>query len=496
MSQLAGDDAADAGFGDVVQGRQGPDRQLPLGEHFGQPIAGALALGDQHDPPAVADPLGDVVECGLGVAAVGLADLALDDPRLDAAGARPWALRSMISPSSVRMCSPSLSRAIDRPALNGRQRPPGQPAGERSGAYVGERLVGRGAEVDRGLTAAGRRGPGGVQELLAGLDQLDRPAADQFRVADQDVGVRGQQVDQQLHPVDQRRRQGLHPVDGMALGDPVQHVDQLGMGLGQLERAAAYVVGEQQLTARRGDHLGDRDVAGPLVGDREVVDLLDGVAEEVDPDRVLLGRREDVDDAAADRELATPLDHVHPHVRGPDQGGGQLGEIDVLADGEPYRLQVAEPLDLRLQHAADRGDHHFRRWELVVAGEPAEHREPTADRVRPRAQPFVRQRLPGRVVDDLVGSEQALQGLGEVLGLAEGGGDQEHGYTRAAPLRARGQRSGDQRPHRRRRGEVERRQRPGLRVGDRPAEGGFGAEEIDESGTGSPERPSYIRPHL
>ena len=97
------------------------------------------------------------------------------------------------------------------------------------------------------------------------------------------------------------------------------------------------------------------DVAGPLVGDREVADLLHGVAEEVDADRVLLGWREDVDDAAAYGELAAPLDQIDPDVRGADQGGREVAEVEVLADRQPDRLQLGQPLDLRLQHAADRG---------------------------------------------------------------------------------------------------------------------------------------------
>ena len=75
VGQLAGDDGADARLaGRSSSVDQRPDRQLVLGEHLGHPVAGALALGDQHDPPAVAEPLGDVVDRRLGVAAVGLAD--------------------------------------------------------------------------------------------------------------------------------------------------------------------------------------------------------------------------------------------------------------------------------------------------------------------------------------------------------------------------------------------------------------------------------------
>ena len=83
VDQLPGDDGADAGLRDAVHPGQRTDRQLPLGEHLGEPFAGALALGHQDDAPAVADPLGDVVDRRLRVSPVGLADVALDDPRFN-----------------------------------------------------------------------------------------------------------------------------------------------------------------------------------------------------------------------------------------------------------------------------------------------------------------------------------------------------------------------------------------------------------------------------
>ena len=126
-------------------------------------------------------------------------------------------------------------------------------------------------------------------------------------------------------------------------------------------------------------------------------------------------------------------------------------------DGQPDRHQVAEALDLRLQHAADRGHDHPRRRQLVVAGQPAEHGEPAADGVRARAEPLVRQGLPGRVVGDVLRRQQALQGGRQLLGLPVGRGDQQHRPVGAAPLRGGGHRGGDQRTHRGRRGQVERR---------------------------------------
>ena len=118
---------------------------------------------------------------------------------------------------------------------------------------------------------------------------------------------------------------------------------------------------------------------GALVGDREGADLLDLVAPELHPQRVLLGRREDVDDAAADRELAALLDQVDPAVRRAGQPPYDVVEVGLVARHQLDRLEVGEPAHLGLEHRADRGDDHLdRAVGGVRAGvlEPAEHREP------------------------------------------------------------------------------------------------------------------------
>ncbi len=94
-----------------------------------------------------------------------------------------------------------------------------------------------------------------------------------------------------------------------------------------------------------------------LVGDGERADLLDRVAEEVDAHRVLQGGREQVDDAAADAELAAALDQVDPDVGGVDECAGDVGQVVVLAGDQRDRQQVAETGHLRLQHRPDRRDH-------------------------------------------------------------------------------------------------------------------------------------------
>ena len=91
-----------------------------------------------------------------------------------------------------------------------------------------------------------------------------------------------------------------------------------GCSRGQLGGPGPDLVGEQQLAARRRPQVVD-GVERALVGHGEAADLLDVVAPELDSQRMLLGGREDVDDAAAHRELTAPLDQVDAHVGGRGQ---------------------------------------------------------------------------------------------------------------------------------------------------------------------------------
>ncbi len=103
-------------------------------------------------------------------------------------------------------------------------------------------------------------------------------------------------------------------------------------------------IGEQQLAARRRPQAVLGDLEAALVGDLEPADLLDRVAPELDPERVLLGGREDVEDAAAHGELAAPLDEVGAGVGRRGQRLDDLLERDVVAGLERDRRQVAQAL--------------------------------------------------------------------------------------------------------------------------------------------------------
>ena len=193
----------------------------------------------------------------------------------------------------------------------------------------------------------------------------------------------------------------------------------------------AHGVGEQQLAARRRPQpvLGDLERA--LVGDLEPADLLDVVAQELHAQRVLLGGREDVEDAAAHGELAAPLDQVDAGVGGRRRAPRRPARVGLVAG---LRARPAPgrpgPWTMRLQHRAHRRDDDRQRRRAsrrrLGVRQPAQHREPLPDGVAARAQPLVRQGLPRRGTSTTAPAPQARLERGvEVLGLATGGGDGE-----------------------------------------------------------------------
>ncbi len=323
--------------------------------------------------------------------------------------------------------------------------------------HVRQAAEGDRADVDRCLPADGSRGPGRFEELIGGTGEVVRPRPDPLRVTEQHVCPGRHAVQQELHvvrPVEQRRRQRLHALDRDALGKLVQDLGELGVLGGQQRRLLPHGRGEQQLPAgRRPEPLDLLD--GALVGDGEGADLLHLVAPELDPGRVLVGGREDVQDAAADRELAALGDQVDPCVRHVGQPPRDLLQLRLAAADQLHRLQVAEALELRLQQGPDGRDDHLERL-VAGVGEPAQHGQALADRVRPRGEPLVRQRLPGRVDGDPLRIDQAAERVGQVVRLAGGRGDREHRALGAADVARAGHGGHHERTQRDRGGEVHR----------------------------------------
>ena len=113
---------------------------------------------------------------------------------------------------------------------------------------------------------------------------------------------------------------------------------------------------EQEL--RRGQEDDALDRSGrPLVGRIERAQRVDLVTEELDPDRQLHRRREDVHDAAAPRELATAGDLGHRRVAEVEQVAQELVLVEPRADAQLTRLggQVVGR-DRVLEQGLDAGD--------------------------------------------------------------------------------------------------------------------------------------------
>ena len=248
--------------------------------------------------------------------------------------------------------------------------------------------------------------------------------------------VVGHQVEHGHHALDQRRRQRLHALDRDALRQLVEHVRGTGQLRDQLERPRAHGVRQQDLAARRRPHAVVGHLEAALVRDGEPADLLDVLAPQLDAQRVVLGRREHVDDPAAHGELAALLHHVDARVRGGDQPLGEVREVDPVPRADRDRLQLAQPVDHRLQQRAHRQHEHADRAGVPLGlrvREPPEHGEPAGHGVAAGREPLVRQRLPRRQHRDVVVRQVAAHGGGQLVGVAARRG---HDDERAAAASA------------------------------------------------------------
>ena len=136
------------------------------------------------------------------------------------------------------------------------------------------------------------------------------------------------------------------------------------------------VLGRELGGRRHLDHLGV--VQRALREGREPPQRLDLVAEQVDPHGAVLGRREHVQQPAADRELAAVLDLVDALVAGRDEIHRRLVEVDQLADPQLEPVRAHRRIgDLLRQR--DRADDDHRRGVARVE-QRVERRDPQTRR--------------------------------------------------------------------------------------------------------------------
>ena len=335
-------------------------------------------------------------------------------------------------------------------------------------AHVGDLAVRRGAEVDR--RDRRRRQPPPTRPR--GTPRWSRPgrgrgcARARGRARSTVVCV-GQQVDEQLHLVDEGRGERLHALDGDAGRDLVGQLEQLRVRRAELGRAAAYVLGQQQLAARRRPQSLDRRPGcagrrprrrGSPRPRRPRTPPAAGAPRSA-------GRRRRCRRGRRTRRASPPCrpgSTPRPRARGRRRRGpwSRPGRAR-RARGRPGPGTCGWRIDRIGATTTASGP-------LVasVAGvaQPPEHGQPATDGVAARAQPLVRQRLPARVVGDRRGVDEVGQLLHEVLGLPRRRGHGQHGAPALhQPVHHEGAHGG-------RAGQVEGRlHRP---VGERGAQGG------------------------
>src|SRR6266542_3064220 len=141
---------------------------------------------------------------------------------------------------------------------------------------------------------------------------------------------------------------------------------------------------------------------------REGADRLDLVAEELDAQRLAAGRREDVDDPAAHRELTTVVDALAARVAGEGERLRQTLDAELAAGGE---LERRRPRRTRRQPLGDgvggRADESAARQDVEGAG-------PLADEVRRRLEARLPPHAAARQVADALLADEPAGSLGRV----------------------------------------------------------------------------------
>jgi hypothetical protein len=146
----------------------------------------------------------------------------------------------------------------------------------------------------------------------------------------------------------------------------------------------------------------------PLRERRVRAHRLDLVAEELDAERLAAGGREDVDDAAADRELAPLLGALHALVAGE---GKALGQVVLGVVGEADRGRALSGRRHALGECRSRGG------DELPGGEHVERAGPLADEVRRRVEPGAPADAPAWKQRDPLVPEEPGRGLRCVAGL-------------------------------------------------------------------------------
>ena len=198
-----------------------------------------------------------------------------------------------------------LDRGDARPFRRDRHRPCGR-------VGVREQTIERHVQA-RELGGAGGVGAPRLRQRAGEVgflgEDVGGAVAESFGLDEDDLRVARQEVEQHVLAVDEPRQPRLHAVERQPVGQPLPLLATPRLAGDEPVGALAHLVGGQQLATREHHDALER-VRRPLVADRELAETIDLVAPEVDAHGRVRGRREDVDDRAAHRDLAAMLDLI------------------------------------------------------------------------------------------------------------------------------------------------------------------------------------------
>jgi hypothetical protein len=369
------------GFRQVARASSRADRQIEatVAQQAGEALGRPLAVGGHHDAVAVGEQLGEA----------GDEPAAVTDDRTPARGLHDGRLGR-------------LGRGVDGP----RRVPPG------------EDLVGRRVEPRERLVrvALPRRRQRLGEVVLLG-QQVDGTVAHPPRLDEHDLGRLGQDVGEQLFAVSEPRQPALHAVEEEALPEPLPLLAAPRLGADELRRAGPHLVGRDQLAG--GEDAGlSKFVDRALVAGAEAGEAVDLVAPQIDADRVVTRRREDVDDRPPAGELAAVLDELLAPVAELGEAGDELVGVDDVRRSHGDRLDRRGVRTQPLQQRSHAGDDHGGGALGIL--QPPQQLHALPHRLDGRADPLERQRLPRREHGDLTRRHELDQVVAQLCGHRAG----------------------------------------------------------------------------
>jgi hypothetical protein len=239
-----------------------------------------------------------------------------------------------------------------------------------------------------------------------------------LRLRHHDPGTGREQLPRRRHAVEEERRERVGSLETESVGEALQAVaEPVGQVRGTSRGDRAELVVGEELPHRR--DLDPAHLLGRELGRRrELAEPLDLVAPVLEPSRSPGDAGEHVDDAPADRELPSVLDHVH---------------ADVAELGQPLRERIRGQLharrELQRRHRPQGRRHRLHRGEVwghehegaACRAEASEGVGPSGRDLGRRVHPLVGKRVPCREEGDGARPEVGPDLRGELLGLPRAG---------------------------------------------------------------------------